>query len=57
MVLTYDSCYKLLFSTPELVRELITAFTENDWLRSLDFETLEKNTPAIRWRQPAPTRQ
>ncbi|QQE07456.1 Rpn family recombination-promoting nuclease/putative transposase [Cupriavidus gilardii] len=42
MVLTYDSCYKLLFSTPDLVRELVTAFVENDWLRSLDFETLEK---------------
>lgn len=42
MVLTYDSCYKLLFSTPDLVRELLTAFIENDWLRSLDFETLEK---------------
>ncbi|MBO4119908.1 Rpn family recombination-promoting nuclease/putative transposase [Cupriavidus gilardii] len=42
MVLTYDSCYKLLFSTPELVRELITAFIEDDWLRSLDFESLEK---------------
>lgn len=45
MVLTYDSCYKLLFSTPELVRELITAFVENDWLRSLDFDTLEKFPP------------
>jgi hypothetical protein len=42
MVLTYDSCYKLLFSAPQLVRELITGFMPVDWLHSLDYDTLEK---------------
>ncbi len=45
MVLTYDSCYRPLFSATELVRERFTAFIEDDWLRSLDFETLEKIPP------------
>lgn len=37
-----DASYKLLFSTPEFVRELIRGFVPDPWLRSLDYETLEK---------------
>jgi hypothetical protein len=38
----HDSSYKFLFSTPELVRDLIIGFIPDEWLRSLDYETLEK---------------
>ena len=38
----HDSGYKFLFSTPELVRDLILGFIPDDWLHSLDYNTLEK---------------
>jgi hypothetical protein len=38
----HDSSYKFLFSTPELVRDLILGFVPDDWLHSLDYTTLEK---------------
>ena len=34
--------YKLLFSSPELVRDLVMGFIPDDWLHSLDYSTLEK---------------
>ena len=37
-----DSSYKLLFSSPEVVRDLIMGFIPDDWLHSLDYTTLEK---------------
>ncbi|MEI8303237.1 MAG: Rpn family recombination-promoting nuclease/putative transposase [Burkholderiales bacterium] len=37
-----DTAYKLLFSTPEIVRDLVTGFIHDPWLRSLDLDTLEK---------------
>jgi predicted transposase/invertase (TIGR01784 family) len=37
----HDSSYKFLFSRPELVRDLILGFIPDDWLHSLDYETLE----------------
>ena len=37
-----DSSYKLLFSSPEVVRDLIMGFIPDDWLHSLDYSTLEK---------------
>ena len=37
-----DSSYKLLFSSPEVVRDLIIGFIPDDWLHSLDYTTLEK---------------
>ena len=39
---THDSSYKFLFSNPELVRDLIMGFIEDDWLHGLDYSTLEK---------------
>ena len=36
----HDSSYKFLFSTPELVRDLIMGFVPDDWLHSLDYTTL-----------------
>ncbi len=38
----HDSSYKFLFSTPELVRDLILGFVPDEWLHTLDYTTLEK---------------
>lgn len=37
-----DASYKLLFSSPEVVRDLVTGFIPDAWLHSLDYSTLEK---------------
>ena len=37
-----DASYKLLFSSPELVRDLVLGFIPDAWLHSLDYRTLEK---------------
>ena len=37
----HDSGYKFLFSTPELVRDLILGFVPDEWLHRLDYSTLE----------------
>jgi predicted transposase/invertase (TIGR01784 family) len=37
----YDAGYKLLFSHPEMVRDLLTGFVREAWVEKLDFETLE----------------
>jgi predicted transposase YdaD len=37
-----DAAYKLLFSTREIVRDLITGFIADPWLGALDLATLEK---------------
>jgi hypothetical protein len=42
MPLRPDAAYKLLFSTPEIVRDLVAGFIDDPWLRSLDLDTLEK---------------
>jgi hypothetical protein len=42
MTTDHDSSYKFLFSTPELVRDLIIGFVPDEWLHSLDYSTLEK---------------
>lgn len=42
MSVDHDSSYKFLFSTPELVRDLILGFVPDEWLHSLDYTTLEK---------------
>ena len=38
----HDASYKLLFSSPELVRDLVLGFIPDEWLHSLDYRTLEK---------------
>lgn len=38
----HDTGYKYLFSSPELVRDLIEGFIPDAWLQSLDYATLEK---------------
>lgn len=42
MTQEYDASYKLLFSAPELVRDLILGFIPDEWLHGLDYDTLEK---------------
>jgi len=37
----HDSGYKLLFSHPELVRDLLTGFVKEDWVFEIDLSTLE----------------
>ena len=38
----HDSSYKLLFSHPAMVEDLLTGFVHEDWVAELDFATLEK---------------
>jgi hypothetical protein len=37
-----DASYKLLFSSPEFIRELVRGFVPDEWVQSLDYTTLEK---------------
>ena len=38
----HDEAYKLLFSHPEVVRDLILGFVPDEWLHGLDYGTLQK---------------
>jgi len=38
----HDHSYKLLFSHPEMVADLLRGFVREDWVTALDFSTLEK---------------
>ncbi|WFE70728.1 Rpn family recombination-promoting nuclease/putative transposase [Halomonas sp. M1] len=38
----HDHSYKLLFSHPEMVKDLLTGFVKEAWVEQLDFSTLEK---------------
>jgi hypothetical protein len=38
----HDSGYKLLFSHPQMVAELLRGFVRESWVETLDFETLER---------------
>jgi len=42
MPANHDNGYKLLFSHPEMVRDLLRGFVNEPWLAELDLETLEK---------------
>jgi hypothetical protein len=42
MIKRCDAPYKLLFSVPELVRDLVLGFIPDDSLRDLDYSTLER---------------
>jgi len=37
-----DSGYKLLFSDPAMVRDLLLGFVREDWVEHLDFDSLER---------------
>ena len=37
-----DKSYKVFFSQPEMVEDLLRNFVKEDWVRLLDFSTLEK---------------
>ena len=38
----HDHSYKNLFSHPKMVEDLFTGFVHEDWVKELDFNTLEK---------------
>jgi predicted transposase YdaD len=38
----HDHSYKLLFSHPEMVRDLLDGFVREDWLAQIDYASLEK---------------
>jgi predicted transposase/invertase (TIGR01784 family) len=38
----HDTGYKMLFSHPEMVADLLQGFVHEDWVAQLDFSTLEK---------------
>jgi predicted transposase YdaD len=40
--MNHDHAYKLLFSHPEMVEDLLRGFVHQDWIAQLDFSTLEK---------------
>jgi predicted transposase/invertase (TIGR01784 family) len=55
-VAEHDNGYKLLFSHPEMVEQLVRSFVREEWIRSLDFSTLERVsgsyvTPELRSRE------
>jgi hypothetical protein len=41
-VAEHDNGYKRLFSHPEMVEDLIRGFVREDWVKDLDFTTLER---------------
>jgi predicted transposase YdaD len=41
-VADHDQAYKLLFSHPQMVRDLLEGFVRDDWISELDFSSLEK---------------
>lgn len=38
----HDHSYKLLFSHPQMVRDLLEGFIPGDWLSQLDYDSLQK---------------
>ncbi|MGH8556494.1 MAG: Rpn family recombination-promoting nuclease/putative transposase, partial [Methylococcales bacterium] len=40
--MAHDSSYKLLFSHPEMVRDLLTGFVHEEWVSQCNFDSLEK---------------
>ena len=42
MTTTHDAGYKKLFSHPRLVADFLRGFVPEDWVRQLDFTTLER---------------
>ena len=38
----HDTCYKLLFSHPRMIRDLVTGFIDEGWVARLNLASLEK---------------
>ena len=41
-MLPHDAAFKLLFSFPEMVRDLLAGFVPHEWVKELDLSTLER---------------
>ena len=39
----HDEYYKAIFTYPEIIQQLLESFVKQDWIRELDFSTLEKS--------------
>ncbi len=39
---THDSGYKMLFSSHEMVRQLLTSFVNEEWVHKIEYNTLER---------------
>lgn len=39
---SHDSGYKKLFSNPELVKQLLVSFVDEDWITGIDYSTLQR---------------
>lgn len=40
--LIHDSGYKMLFSNPEMVKQLLTCFVNEEWINKIEYNSLEK---------------
>ncbi len=40
--MSHDHSYKLLFSHPEMIKDLLTGFVKEEWVKQCDFSSLEK---------------
>lgn len=38
----HDASYKAIFTHPEIIQQLLEDFVKQDWVKKLDFSTLEK---------------
>ncbi len=38
----HDASYKAIFTHPEIIQQLLQDFVKQDWVKELDFSTLEK---------------
>jgi hypothetical protein len=43
----YDHAYKLLFSHPQMVADLLRGFVQEAWVQQLDFTTLEPGAERV----------
>ena len=51
----HDHAYKLLFSHPEMVRDLLEGFLNEEWLNELDYEcrdALSSSSAELRYGAP-----
>jgi hypothetical protein len=37
----HDSSYRKLFSSPQMIRDLFSGFVGEDWVKELNFDTME----------------
>ncbi len=53
----HDHSYKLLFSHPQMVRDLLEGFIPGDWLLQFDYDSLEGKRQLRQRRSARPYRR